>query len=345
MKFDVYFLFAELFYIGLILGGMLYIFNFFEITYNLITGKIQCKKISFRIINEYLFSHMVLLLSQKRICHYNESELINWAGCRLLFILSMSIILILPLSISFLELHEYYNFYQNHEYGLLWVFFYLIGFPLVIILMDLASQDKHVVFNGVNMLSKLLFQMLPLFLVLISLVINTQSASIEQIVNEQQAFVDIKAGSWGLVRQPLGAIVFFLYALFFIEIFSSNTTTDFMSKTQKNCLAGIDRFFYESAIKTYAIVWVLFIILFFMGGVPSFPGLIQLKSVNIILYKAILFVSLLCKFSFILFLIYFFKWFFYSFKNRFFWEKNWYIILPIATMDLIATIIIVHSRY
>jgi len=345
MKFDAYFIFVEMFFIVMILGGGLYILNYFETVYDLLTGKIQGRKVSFRVVNEYLFSRTVLLLAQKRTYHYKENELIIWLGCRLLFVFSLSIILILPLAISFFELQEYFNFYQNHEYGLLWVFFYLIGFPLFIILMDLTSQDKHVFFNGVNTLPKLFLQMLPLFLVMISLIINTQSASIEQIVSGQQAFIEIKAGSWGIVRQPLGAMVFFLYALFFIEIFSSSTAIDFMIKTQKNCLTGIDKFFYESSVKTYAIIWVLLIIFFYMGGVPSFPWLDQLKSVNIILYKAILLVSLWFKFGLILSLIYFLKWFFYSFKNRYFWEKNWYIILPIATLDLITTLVIVYSRY
>ena len=326
-------------------GGMLYILNSFETVYNLVTGKIKCKRISFQVINEYLFSHTLFLLAQRRTYHYKDARFISWLGCRFLFILSMSVMLVLPLTTSFLESHEYYNFYQNHEYGLLWVFFYLIGFPLFIILMDLASQDKHVVFNGVNMLPKLLFQILPLLLVFISLIISTQSACIEQIVNGQQAFTDIKAGSWGLVRQPLGAIVFFLYALFFIEIFSSETTLDFVIKTQKNCLAGTDKFFYESSVKIYAIIWIILIILFYMGGVPSFPGLVQLKLISIVLYKGVLFVSLLLKFSLILSLIYFIKWFFYSFKNRFFWENNWYILLPLATMDLITTLVVVYSRY
>jgi len=345
MKFDVYFLLFEVFFTVMILGGMLYILNCFEIVSNLMTGKIRGRKISFRVVNEYLLSRTVLLLAQKRAYHYKEHELIIWLGCRLLFVLSLLIVLILPLTTSFLELQENFNFYHNHEYGLLWVFFYLIGFPLFMILMDLTSQDKHVFFNGVNMLSKLFLQMLPLFLVLVSLIINTQSASIEQIVNGQQAFIEIKAGSWGLVRQPLGAIVFFLYALFFIEIFSLNTSTDFMIKTQKNCLTGIDKFFYESSVKAYAIIWVLLIIFFYMGGVPSFPWLDQLKLVNIILYKVILLISLWFKFGLVLFIIYFLKWFFYSFKNRCFWEKNWYIILPMATLDLIITLVIVYSRY
>ena len=345
MKIDAYFLLIEIFYTVMILGGMLYILNYFEIVSNVMTGKIQGRKISFRMVNEYLFSRTVLLLAQKRTYHYKEHESLVWLGCRVLFILSLSIVIVLPLTPSFLGSQEYFNFYQNHEYGLLWVFFYLIGFPLLIIFMDLTSQDKHVFFDGVNMLSKLFLQMLPLFLVLVSLIINTQSASIEQIVNGQQAFIEIKAGSWGIVRQPLAAIVFFLYALFFIEVFSFNTSIDFMIKTQKNCLTGIDKFFYDSSLKSYAIAWILLIILFYMGGVPSFPWLDQLRSVNILLYKVLLLISLWFKFGFILSIIYFLKWFFYSFKNRYFWEKSWYFILPMATVDLVTTLVIVYNRY